>query len=315
MSGGGSPAAACEPRRVGWSALRKPAGGARRAAAEDHWFEVPGELVSQYGVLWLRAAPGADLSELLESLRQGTYRRPFVLDDGVTRRLHFDFNSIQSEMTIGDPLELNFAYTRRMMAFLLFHPRPEHVVVVGLGGGSMTRFCHRQLPETRVTTVEIDEDVIAMSDFFGFPGGDGRSQLVHADAAEYFATTDDMADVVLIDGCDRWGTATTFCDADFYVKLRARLRPGGLMVLNLIGRDHRKTAAVAGVTRAFGGRHIAMSVPEGGNHLLFAFNEGCVAPDWQALRQQAETLEDAHRLNFPAFARRLQRNCSIEGWR
>ena len=32
-------------------------------------------------------------------------------------------------------------------------------------------------------------------------------------------------------------------------------------------------------------------------------------------RQQAETLEDAHRLNFPAFARRLQRNCSIEGWR
>src|SRR3546814_19923539 len=82
-------------------------------------------------------------------------------------------------MTIGDPLELNFRYTRKMMSFLLFHPQPEHIVVVGLGGGSMTRYCAARLPGSRVTTIEIDEDVISLSDLFTAPTWDSRLRLGH----------------------------------------------------------------------------------------------------------------------------------------
>src|SRR3546814_2424260 len=97
-----------------------------RSRSKEHWIEIPAELVSQQGVLRLRTEPGTNISEVLQSLRDGTYRKPFVVDDGVTRRLHFDFDSVQSEMTIGDPLELNFRYTRKMMSFLLFHRSEEH---------------------------------------------------------------------------------------------------------------------------------------------------------------------------------------------
>lgn len=305
-----------DPRRIGWASMSRFGSAVPdRKRMEEHWFEIPAEFVSQYGVIRLRGEPGIDISQILQSLREGSYRRPFVLDDGVTRRLHFDFNSVQSEMTIDDPIELNFAYTRKMMSFLLFHPQPEHVVVVGLGGGSMTRFCARRLPGTRVTTVEIDEDVIALSDFFSAPNWDNRVRLVHADAADYFAATDDWADVVLIDGCDRWGTAPAFCEPGFYRKLRARLRPNGLLVLNLIGRDHRTAAVLDSIAGAFGGRLIAVNVREGSNRLLFAFNDAGYVPDWQALRQRAEALVAVHGLNFPAFVRRLQRNCGVQGWR
>lgn len=289
-------------------------GGSGGACPQDHWIEIPATLVSHYGVVRLRGSSRMTVVEILQALREGTWRKPFVIDDGVTRRLHFDFESIQSEMTIARPFELNLAYTRKMMAFLLFHQRPEHVVLVGLGGGSLTRFCHRHLPDTRVTTVEIDQDVINMSDLFACPVGDGRSQLVHADAVDYFARTDDPADVVLIDGCDRHGTAATFRDPDFYRQLRARLRPDGMVVVNLTGRHSRKAATLAGIRSVFDERHITINVADGGNQLLFLFNDGCPSPDWQSVRRRAVALADAYRLDFPSFARRLQGNYRLPGW-
>lgn len=302
-------------RRVGWASMSRNGSAPRRKRDTEQWFELPGELVSQNGILRLRGCPGTDISALLQSLRDGSYGRPFVLDDGVTRRLHFDFSCVQSEMTIADPLELSFAYTRKMMAFMLFHPEPEHIVIVGLGGGSQTRFCASRLPRTRITTVEIDEDVIAMSDFFSAPVWDQRVRLVHADAADYFATTDDQADVVLIDGCDRWGTAPAFCKRHFYEELRARLRPDGMLVLNLIGLDNRRAAALDSIDHAFQGRSIELKVKEGANDLLFAFNDTGYLPDWKLVKRRAEALAALHGLNFPAFARRLQRSCRASGRR
>src|SRR5436190_22175867 len=106
-----------------------------------------------------------------------------------------------------------------MMAFLLFLTRPKHVLIVGLGGGSLTKFCYRELPRARITTVEIDEDVIAFGELFGVPAPDERMSIVHADATDYFATTANRADVILLDGFDKIGIASTFCDVQFYQNL------------------------------------------------------------------------------------------------
>src|SRR3546814_4062220 len=62
---------------------------------------------------------------------------------------------------------------------------------------------------------------------FRAPTWDSRVRLVHADATDYFAAAEDWADVVLVDGCDRSGTAPAFCARAFYEMLRARLRPHG----------------------------------------------------------------------------------------
>ena len=72
--------------------------------------------------------------------------------DGI-RSLHLGSDTVQSSMKVDDPYELVLSYTRAMMAFLLFHPRPEHVVMIGLGGGSMAKFVHRHLKTTRTTVI------------------------------------------------------------------------------------------------------------------------------------------------------------------
>lgn len=280
-----------------------------REAGEGHcWYEISGAFLSEPGVVRLREPAGADVVDLVQRLRKGRYGKPFVFDDGENLRLHFSLRFVQSAMSLGDPDALSFPYTRNMMAFLLFEPAPRNLVLVGLGGGSLTKFCHRQLPRTRVTTVEIDADVIALSELFQVPKADARLRLVHADAADYFAAPGEPADAVLIDGCDALGVAPVFCDPAFYAVLRKRLRPGGMLVINLIGKPHRLEELERAVLAAFPGAHMSLEASYGGNRVLFVFNPPAEIPDWRAIRRLAERLEQQHGLDFPDFARRLQRS-------
>jgi len=43
-----------------------------------------------------------------------------------------------------------------MFSSYLFLPRPEHVLIVGLGGGSMVRFLEHHEPDLKIDVVEID---------------------------------------------------------------------------------------------------------------------------------------------------------------
>lgn len=270
------------------------------------WRSIPASLLSEKGIVHLREPAGSDLSGVLDRLRNGEYDKPFVTDDGTSRRLHFNFRFVQSEMNLQDPDALSFAYTRKMMAFLLFAPRPKHVVIIGLGGGSLTKFCYRGLPRTRVTTIEIDEDVIGFGELFEIPPPDARLRIVHADATEYFARSEEQADVVMLDGCDYDGVSPALCEAAFYRNVRDRLSAKGVLVANLIGRSGRSLALQRLIGEVFGGRTMTMDVRGGGNRLMFAFNEADFAPDWQAIREEARKLEHRHRLDFPGFMRKLQ---------
>lgn len=276
-------------------------------SGNTQWRDVPASVISEKGILRLREPPGADLTELLERLRNDDYSKPFVWEDDGVRRLHFGFKFVQSEMRLDQPYALNFAYTRKMMAFLLFQPAPRQIVIVGLGGGSLTKFCYQQLPRTRITTVEIDEDVIAFSELFHVPGQDARMRIVHADAGDYFAGAGEHADVIMLDGCDKRGVAPVFCDAGFYRNLRARLRPDGLLVVNLIGGARRANELQQLIADAFEDRVMVIDIiRSAGNRIVFAFNDPDFSPDWRSIKRQAGTLSAQYSLDFAAFARRLQ---------
>jgi len=269
---------------------------------------MPAEILSESGVIFLREPPDADTDELTVSLCTGQYRKPFVVDDGVVRRLHFSLAYVQSEMDINNPYALNIGYTRKMMAFLMFLPRPKHVLIIGLGGGSLTKFCYRELSRARITTVEIDEDVIAFGELFGVPTPDTRMAIVHADAADYLATPADRADVILLDGFDKIGIVPAFCDAQFYQNLRARLRPGGMLVMNVAGSAEMRQAHLSLVADAFMDNVIEQEVGNDGNRVAFAFNDPEFTPDWDHIKRAAKLLARRYGLDFPAFAHKLQRS-------
>ncbi|MGJ8669833.1 MAG: hypothetical protein ACSHXK_10125 [Oceanococcus sp.] len=276
-------------------------------SCEDQWIEIPASILEQDGVIWVREPAETDQMDVLHDFLQGEYSKPFIMDNGEVRSLHFDFDAVQSEMLVDEPNALTFAYTRMMMAFLLFNPEPKDVVIVGLGGGSLTKFCYQQLPRTRVTTLEISEQVLGMAEMFEIPDSDKYKQVIHADAVDYFSTTEELFDVVLIDGCDQKGTAPVFCEPAFLLNVRNQLQDQGLLVMNLTGMNDSLAQIIATVEECFSTQPLVLNVNESRNKVLFAFHSSSSTNDWPEIRRRAKMLAEKHGLEFPSFARRLQR--------
>lgn len=65
--------------------------------------------------------------------------------DGV-RSLHLGSVTIQSAMRIRDPFALELTYTRGIMCFLLFRNNVKDMLTIGLGGGSVAKYVHKNCP-------------------------------------------------------------------------------------------------------------------------------------------------------------------------
>jgi spermidine synthase len=232
--------------------------------------------------------------------------RPFIIDDGGIRNLFFTDGAIQSSMRLDDPHALVTAYTRKMMAFLLFRPAPRHVLMIGLGGGSLAKFCYRHLPRTRISVVEINADVIALREAFAIPPDDARFEIIHDDGAAFLAKTDLRPDIILIDAFDDRGLSPSLLKTDFYERASRCLSPAGLLVMNLSGEKSRYVAHIKRVRAAFPGVIRLMPVEGEDNVLLFAIGRRALARLPEVLQRRAVRLERGFGLQFPRYLERLR---------
>src|SRR5206468_8317735 len=120
---------------------------------------------------------------------------PFILDTGGMRHLYFDLRAVQSSMRLHEPDTIVTAYAQKMMAFLLFNRAPRHILLLGLGGGSLVKFCHRHLRNTRLTVVEIDPEVVKLRECFQIPPDDERLRVILADGADFIREGEWTSDI------------------------------------------------------------------------------------------------------------------------
>ena len=256
----------------------------------------------------LRLLEPADSShaELLRQLIDGTYTKPFIEDCGPLRYLHFDLDNVQSVMRLDDPDALCLAYTRKMMAFLLFNSEPRRILQLGLGGGSLAKFCYRHLPAASITVLEIDEHVLALREEFRVPPDDQRFQVVQGDAAEYISGRAPREDIILVDACDRTGIAPTLSVPDLYSILRRRLTIGGVLVMNMCGDEADVENHIARIRGVFGQRLIALPAREDGNLIVLGFRKQPQQWDGAQLDVHARKLQERFGLAFPRYVRQMQ---------
>lgn len=197
---------------------------------------------------------------------------PIVSTRGDRRTLEFTPGDIQSEMRLSRPCALVLPYARAMMCFALLAPRPRHILMVGLGGGSLLKFCHRHFPAARITVLEVRADVIALREQFQVPPDDARLRVLHCDAADWLARSgaDMPVDVLLVDGFDATGLPPALSSASFYAHCRHALRPGGVLVANIFTYDPDYVTAVQRLHAAFDGHVCWLSEIAGNNQILLA---------------------------------------------
>lgn len=216
------------------------------------------------------------------SFQNLNFDAPFVVNDDGVRSLHFTLGEVQSSMRADRPDELELDYTRTMMGFLLLNPQPRAIAMIGLGGGSLAKFCHRHLPSARITAVENNPGVIALREEFGIPADDGRFTVVCDDGAAFVARTPGAFDVLLVDGFDASGLPPQLASQAFYDACFRALVPGGLLVVNLHADDAGHEAATQRIARGFGGNAMQVLAVEKSNCVVFAGRE--LAVTLEALR-------------------------------
>ena len=268
-------------------------------------FEVETGTVLMHEPSWAREG------ELRAQLLDESYPKPFVIDDGKSRFLYFNVRLMQSEMSLKAPNDLAIRYTQKMMAFLLFQPHPKRIVLIGLGGGSLIKFCYQRMPGTQLTAVELDPAVIAFRDTFLMPPDDERLQVLEADGAEFLENTEKGIDALLVDAFDKTGFAPSLANREFFDNAYAKLSGNGVLVINLAGEKETYAGLIGEAMHVFDDQVIVISVPDDGNHILYAFKERHFEPRWRWLHNYAKELRAKFGLDFPAFVEKLERSTKL----
>ena len=117
----------------------------------------------------------------------------------------------------------------------LFNPGAEKVMVLGLAS-AVTLNSVLTHPVKQAVCLEISPEVVEASKYFGavnhHPLKDARTVLIVSDARDHLAHSADKYDAIISEPSNPWigGEGLLFTD-EFFKQARARLNPGGVMVL------------------------------------------------------------------------------------
>jgi spermidine synthase len=179
-------------------------------------------------------------------------------EDGDIRYLHLSSPWIQGSMLIKKPYDIELEYVQRMMAWLLFMPAEDvagaHAMQLGLGAGTITKFCYKKLKMT-CTAIELNPGVLhACRGWFRLPEEDERLRVVIADAAKEIRSPEwtGVVDALQVDIYDHEAASPVLDTLDFYQDCRALLSPNACMTVNLFGRSSSYEESLQKIAAAFG---------------------------------------------------------------
>ena len=157
-------------------------------------------------------------------------------DDRGLRTLLFENRVRQSVVKVGDPDHLELAYARVMPAGLAFVEKPQRVLIVGLGGGTIPSFLHKHYPETTIDCVDIDPAVVDVAKrFFGFR----EDRTMHAyvnDGRRFIEECQEPYDVIFLDAFGSENIPYDLATQEFLQAVRRALTPEGIVVGNVWSR-------------------------------------------------------------------------------
>ncbi|HEY2928615.1 spermidine synthase [Piscinibacter sp.] len=231
--------------------------------------------------------------------------------DGV-RYLHLGTPWVQGAMRVRKPLALELEYIQRMMVWMLLRPSDElthgHAVQLGLGAAAITRYCHSVL-RMRTTAVELNPTVIAACRlWFHLPDDSARLKVLEADAGRFVAdpARAETAQVLCVDLYDHDAAGPVLDSAAFYRDCRRLLADGGVMTVNLFGRDASFERSAQRIAAAFGEDQAwALRPTKEGNTIVVAA-KGFALPERSVLAARAENIETRFKLPATKWLRMIR---------
>src|SRR6516225_3953873 len=220
---------------------------------------------------------------------------PFL---SMTTRVRNEIN-YHSIVDLKDADDLQVPYTRLMTAALLYPQNIGRILMVGLGGGSISTYLGRAMPQVQIDVVELDPGVIAAGHrYFGLLESD-KVHFIESDGRVYLNRNKDLYDLVLLDAYRELGVPFHLLTREFYELVKARLAPGGAVASNLSGNTKLYVASLATLHAVFPTVDVYpdWQNPDEAQAVVAATSEVRQAAD--ALIKRAVALQTQHRFRYP----------------
>lgn len=237
-----------------------------------------------------------------------------VRENSKHRWLMFGNGVVQSAMSRGEPERLVLPYTQSMLASLIFDDRPDRILLLGIGAGSLIRYLRSVLPEARLRSVDASPAVIEVArTYFALPAPDERLSIEVADARDAVTASEGEHDLILTDvftedGMPEWIGAPSFLGA-----CRDALADGGILVVNLMPADETELAGIVGeMRRVFHGRVLVTTLVDYRNVIVLAFRGPARERAVAVLGKRARALE--RRFGIP-LGRIFRNICGVNACR
>jgi len=193
-------------------------------------------------------------SDQLIEMKESKYNNIYIYKKGSYVSMNFGHNlrfyteSVYNEQ---NERELPVIYTRYMTVSLAYTKPINSIVQIGLGGGRTSWYVHKHLPETLVTAVEIDPDVIALAKkYFGIKE-ENNFKIEASDGRLFLVKSKGGYDIIFIDAYRGPFVPFHLLTKEFYNLVKSKLKSGGVLIQNIEPSTMLFDSAIATIKSIF----------------------------------------------------------------
>lgn len=141
--------------------------------------------------------------------------------------------ALESAVDLSDPLKLVVPYTRSLFGALFLQPKPQRVLMIGLGGAGFHRLFAAAYPDALLQTVELDAKVLELTRTrMEFKPTD-KTPVAVMDGRMFVKRDKQQWDWLILDAFQGGYVPPHLKTEEFYRECAARLSDRGVFVSNL----------------------------------------------------------------------------------
>ena len=232
--------------------------------------------------------------------KESLYHHIIITAEGSMRSMLFrrrGSDASESIVDISAPLKPQLPHIGFMFSGLLYCDQPEDILIVGLGGGTLSYMFNHYFPQASIVTVELDPMVFELAKtYFDFKESE-KNKVVIRDGRVYvkrlLAQGSRRFDIILLDAFRGGYIPFHLTTKEFMTECAQLLKPGGLVVSNMRPEfetyqyQRRTLNAVFPTCQAF----------RTGNVVVCSLPSKMVVGD-EDLKKRAQALQAKHRFAF-----------------
>ena len=214
--------------------------------------------------------------------------------------LRTNTDALQSVIDLDHPEKLSLKNLEYMVAVLLFIPQPERILLLGTGGGSLVHFLRYHYPDSHLTSVDIDGELLdLMQNKMLLPKADEHLTYVIDDASSYLEHCDQQFDLILVDIFIGDQSPSWLLGADSMQRLHTLLSTTGAAAYNLlIDCESEFNLYYRDLRDVFSQQTLCIPVEGYDNTIAYGLRYSPDEQDMSVYMQQALDLGQVHDINY-----------------